>query len=346
METKNDGMANVDGFFMEPAPTEEQEQEFTALFSQLDAVTASDDLKAATLDAIFAAEGASDGAEVVPFEPTRNATRKRSGKRVRRTFKFALVAACLAAMCVGGVAYALPASHVTIGEGDTAVDIGVNVFGITVSADADTDEGKELLKDVDVRNMRYEDSIDKLVDKIEKAGQEKTAQQESEQQSSSSSSADSSSKQAGSKSSKKSTKSKSGKKSSKSKKSAAASADENEIAVSVSVQDADSKRREELEEGSKKKLEEKGYEQRGSAGKGAEGASGKQDGGAADKAKNDDPGTQTFIKEPEPQGDKGKGQPQDAQGQQGKRQQNDMPMKGMQQGGGSSAPSAPPDGRK
>ena len=177
--------------------------EFERLFASLDDVRASESLKASTLDAIFAqADGSSDmraekakerrfvlvegtaraeGArhdaaqEDVTADPAGNAPT--TGTRVTRkrsSFMLRVAAALLVLALAGGgtAACALPATHVYATAGETTFDLGVNLFGITVSAEADSDEGVEILEDVDVRYESFEEAFDRILEAYEQRGGE------------------------------------------------------------------------------------------------------------------------------------------------------------------------------
>ena len=191
--------------------------EFERLFASLDDVRASDELKASTLDAIFAQadeltatgtekaeergfvliEGAAQAEDVRPdaaqgdasatmqaHEPkgadaTANhagvvSTKKARIAWKRSSFMLRVAAALLVfALVTGGtVACAVPATHVYATAGETTFDIGVNLFGFTVSAEADSDAGKEILEDADVRFKRFGDAFDRILEAYEQHGGE------------------------------------------------------------------------------------------------------------------------------------------------------------------------------
>ena len=143
-----------------------EERELKELFSQLDGISASEQLKTATLDAIFAKMGEESSEAAPAFAVVEGGTagKGRTPARDARRLPSLLprVAAIIVALMLagGGVAYALPASHISITSGDTTVDLGVNIFGVTVDASADTAEGAELLDDLVVRGKGYEDAME------------------------------------------------------------------------------------------------------------------------------------------------------------------------------------------
>ena len=91
---------------------------------------------------------------------------KKSARPRRRRFGLKVAAVLLlVAVGVGGVlSYAIPASHVTVSAGDTTFDLGVNVYGTTVSATANSDAGKEAISSAEVRNVGFKDALGRLID--------------------------------------------------------------------------------------------------------------------------------------------------------------------------------------
>ena len=186
--------------------------EFERLFASLDDVKASDELKASTLDAILAqadalsSESFASGVEkaeergFVLIEGGARAADARSdaaqesasaaaaatagGKAAasakarpatkRGAFRLRVAAALLvAALAAGGTAAcALPATHVYATAGETTFDLGVNLFGVTVSAEADSEAGKEILEDANVRYERFEEAFDRILEAYEQRGGE------------------------------------------------------------------------------------------------------------------------------------------------------------------------------
>ena len=133
--------------------------EMKELFTAFDTVSASEDLIQRTLSAI---ETEAPATKTVPS--------RKSKWRIIRTFA---IAACLAFACFGGVAYATPAATVTMQTDQGAIELTLNRFGRTLSVQA-TDSGTEdIVKRVEVRNKKYEDSISLLLEQVGQAeGQE------------------------------------------------------------------------------------------------------------------------------------------------------------------------------
>ncbi len=201
--------------------------EFERLFSALDDVKASEELKASTLSTILALEAeenqpldetlvhpaqrftvieggkslesetsdqtvvmtrpdagdASDASQgnhtvAMPQPKADDATIAVQGSAARRKGRWRWrVAAILLAMAIGvggSVAYALPATHVYATTGDATFDLGVNVFGITVTAEATNADGEDILRGVDVRNVRFEDAWERVLTAYEAHGGEAT----------------------------------------------------------------------------------------------------------------------------------------------------------------------------
>lgn len=141
------------------------DMDFAKLFSSLDSVKASDDLKTATLDAIFAGAGSDpttddnsdDGdhePKVVKF-PHKNSRNRSNSRRLR----IAGIAACFALIGTIGTAANMPRSYASIDYDGTNLTLGINSLGVTVSADADSEKGKKLIEDNDLTNMDYRDSV-------------------------------------------------------------------------------------------------------------------------------------------------------------------------------------------
>lgn len=137
------------------------DMDFAELFSSLDSVKASDDLKTATLDAIFAGVGndptpedKSSKTNVVKL-PHKSSRGKKNSTRLR----IAGIAACVALAGTIGTAYTMPRSYASIDSGDTNLTLGINALGMTVSAESDSEQGKKLIADSDLVNKDYRESI-------------------------------------------------------------------------------------------------------------------------------------------------------------------------------------------
>ena len=91
---------------------------------------------------------------------------KKPARPRHRGFALKVAAALLVvAIGLGGVlSYAIPASHVTVSAGDTTFDLGVNVYGTTVSATANSDAGKAAISSAEIRNVGFEDALGRLID--------------------------------------------------------------------------------------------------------------------------------------------------------------------------------------
>ena len=70
----------------------------------------------------------------------------------------------------GGLAYALPVSHVVLTMDDTTFDLGMNVFGMTVSASSGNAAGTSTLTKAQVRNKTLDDAIKTLMGAYEGQG--------------------------------------------------------------------------------------------------------------------------------------------------------------------------------
>lgn len=142
-------------------------EELARLFSSFDDVTASDELKAKTLGRIFGDQGEADqdttNQEGDEAELLHLHAEKRPRHMRRRSLWRVAAAIILALVIAGTTAYALPVSHVSVTQGDVTVELGVNVFGITVSATSDTDEGQALIDEADVRGKSFSEGINSVM---------------------------------------------------------------------------------------------------------------------------------------------------------------------------------------
>jgi hypothetical protein len=59
----------------------------------------------------------------------------------------------------GGIAYSLPTAYVSVAGGNSTVRLGVNLFGVTVSATAEDAQGQAMLDEVNVNNLGYGDAL-------------------------------------------------------------------------------------------------------------------------------------------------------------------------------------------
>ena len=181
LEPHNDKRLNAENATLDEL---ELDNELCNLFDAFDEVCASDELQEATLARIFAEvpamadncfdnqapeEPACDGSspsaqiKVIAGGKPKSSTKKAK----RRTFRVAAVAACLALSLGGGVAYAAPATYYEIEQGDARVTLGVNLFGITVSATADNDMARELVESSNLTNIPYEQSIARTIEQMQ-----------------------------------------------------------------------------------------------------------------------------------------------------------------------------------
>lgn len=153
------------------------DEEFEELFGAFDDVSASDSLKAATLEFITrASEGeqcaANSDAEArrtgegAPVGAVRKSGASSQRRAKLRVIRVAALAACLVLALTGGVAYATPASHITVTQGETAIDLDVNCFGITVSATSDGEDGQAIVDENELRNLSYKDALARTLDAL------------------------------------------------------------------------------------------------------------------------------------------------------------------------------------
>ncbi len=162
------------------------------LFAAFDEVRASDALVNATLARILGAsegDGEGNGEEAadpdsatVSAEASAPATApaitavkggkpaqatKQTGRAKWRAIRVAAIAACLAMALTGGIAYATPASYYDITQNGTTVTLGVNCFGVTVSATSDDAAGDAIVQAADLCNVPYEESLARAIEQME-----------------------------------------------------------------------------------------------------------------------------------------------------------------------------------
>ena len=153
------------------------DDELLELFSAFDDVSASDTLQSSTLDFIMGAAAAvPDSAEApeatkmpeaesAPSHAAKVTATRGAKPRLRsrwRAMRTAAVAACLALALTGGAAYAYPASTVLVTQGDTTIELHVNVFGQVLSASANDDEIQSLIDQMGLVNTQYSDSVNRV----------------------------------------------------------------------------------------------------------------------------------------------------------------------------------------
>lgn len=166
-----------------PSIPDEDDELFSSLFaaSSLSQVHVSPALAASTLDAIMAQAQDSQAFDLA--EPPRHlklvtggayAASERKPRRVvsavGRLQRIAAAAAVAALGLGGGLAYNTPTAYVTVEGADSSVQLGVNVFGVTVSAVASNPAAQEALDSLSVGGLGYEDSLRQVVDSLTTAG--------------------------------------------------------------------------------------------------------------------------------------------------------------------------------
>ena len=167
-----------------------EDDELANLFAAFDDVSASDALQEATLARIRTMSGEADshaataagatdtsaapGTAATPsFKAAAGGKPPQAARRAKwRAIRVAAIAACLALALTGGVAYATPVSYYEITQNTATVTLGVNCFGVTVSASSDNEEGQAIVESVDLCNMRYEDSLSRAIGKMEESNPE------------------------------------------------------------------------------------------------------------------------------------------------------------------------------
>lgn len=167
------------------------DDELFELFSSFDDVRAGEDLRASTLEAIFAkddeaeakdmAEGvAKDVAEadvtraesVAPQRELAQAKRARRGRRPvaarPRRARMVAFAACVLIAILGAASWFVPFSQVALAQDDLRVVLGVNLYGVTVSVDAQGDLSEEVVAKADLGNEGVADALDRLLSAYDK----------------------------------------------------------------------------------------------------------------------------------------------------------------------------------
>ncbi|MBQ9004019.1 MAG: hypothetical protein IJ087_19410, partial [Eggerthellaceae bacterium] len=148
------------------------DDELMELFSAFDDVSAPESLQASTLDFIMsaaAAPAATDAANPANQAPTVTATRGGAKARIRNRWhamRAAAVAACLALALTGGAAYAYPASTVLVTQGETTIELHVNVFGQVLSASASDNETQSIIDQMGLVNTPFSDSVSRVSDSL------------------------------------------------------------------------------------------------------------------------------------------------------------------------------------
>ena len=156
-----------------PQEGEALERELKELFSSFDDVTATDKLKERTLSYIFAELGEEEPEQAeneTPQLAVVEGAAKSSVAPKRPASRWWLRAAAIvmaATLALGGVAYALPLSHVVVSQGETSVDLGVNVFGVTVSVSCEDSEMQALFDEADLRGRGYEEALENVLDTLD-----------------------------------------------------------------------------------------------------------------------------------------------------------------------------------
>ena len=130
------------------------------------------DVKEVRDNDVATSEGKEDVKQTAPTASGIDIGAKQRTARRRRKVGLPLkVAAAIVAFALiagGGVAYATPANHVLVTVDDTTFDLGVNIFGSTVSAKANTNDGKAAIDAANVHNKGFGDACDQLLNAFEK----------------------------------------------------------------------------------------------------------------------------------------------------------------------------------
>ena len=136
---------------------------FASLFAQeFGRPLVSDELKASIVSQVEAAAAEPRHLRVVEGGAT---PRPRRTSRFKMQLSRAAAAAAIVLVAIsGGVALRAPTAFVQVSGPESTIQLGVNIFGMTVSATALDPAGEELLLGTNVSNMGYEDSLRMLAD--------------------------------------------------------------------------------------------------------------------------------------------------------------------------------------
>jgi len=92
-------------------------------------------------------------------------SRTRSMKGSMYNMKKFAIAACMALLFIGsGFAYATPASYLSVDINPTSVELGINTFGLVVSAEALNKDGEDVLSGIDVKGTNVKKAVKTIVD--------------------------------------------------------------------------------------------------------------------------------------------------------------------------------------
>ena len=172
------GMATVSGVGVEPSAidaTAPQQPLGDGASDVLEATAPRRPVRQAERVDVESGRTAASARRIVPDTARTAQTQRRasapesSARKRRRGLHLRVAAAFLAVTLIlgGGIAYTMPVSNVEVALGESKVTLGVNVFGVTVSAQADGNDAKETLKKIEVHNMRLEDSMERLLSAYE-----------------------------------------------------------------------------------------------------------------------------------------------------------------------------------
>lgn len=91
-------------------------------------------------------------------------SRTRSMKGSMYNMKKFAIAACMALLFIGsGFAYATPASYLSV-DINPSVELGINTFGLVVSAEALNKDGEDVLSGIDVKGTKAKKAVNIIVD--------------------------------------------------------------------------------------------------------------------------------------------------------------------------------------
>ncbi|MDO4537683.1 MAG: hypothetical protein Q4B54_05930, partial [Coriobacteriales bacterium] len=141
---------------------EEDDGEFAELFSAFDEVVVTAEQRKSALEYVLANE------EPKLSRAATGAHMRRPVRRKASRVRLGVIAACLVVVIAGVASWMLPISSVEVTSDNYAVKLGMNVFGVAVTAQAEDELGQEVLNQTDIRNMGSDDARERLQETFER----------------------------------------------------------------------------------------------------------------------------------------------------------------------------------
>ncbi len=182
------------------------DEQMSELFSALDDVVATDDARTRVVAAMLGDDSATDVAAGTPVRETTardegtlaQSARERRGrdsswhKGARRRGRHLRVvwphrkawialATCLVLLLAGVASWFVPLTSVAVAQDELSVELGVNVYGVTVSATAEGELSKKVVDSTRPANRKVGDALGELLDEYDRQHvQDKSSTQSSE----------------------------------------------------------------------------------------------------------------------------------------------------------------------